>query len=200
MIYDKPNLYFGNITSLSEIRYAASIGAKYIGLRVDEKTSEEYLLELIKWVEAECFILELCESYSIEPLKFRNAVNAKGLSYDYTIAKDTSKVKLLYSVVRYNEEYKINEFLKFIEENLDYLEGFIIDAKTVVNKINLVSKLKKLNSKLFLEMNDLSDEAMKIILKLRPNTLLMNGIGEESVGMYDYDYFERVLEFHSKIV
>jgi hypothetical protein len=198
-MYNSPSLYFGNITSLSEIRYAASMGAKYLGLRIDEKTNEDIILELIKWVDAEYFILELCEGYTITPLKFKNQVKARGLSYDYLPAKEAHKVNLLFSVIRYNKDAPIAEFLKFLEENIEYLEGFVIDVQLLIDNPNLVKKFKNYQKKLILELNNLSEEAEKITKKAQPNCLLINGIGEESIGLYDFDFFEQAIEFHNKI-
>ena len=204
----KTNLKIGNITNLSDARYAAGIGAGFAGFCLDKNKegalSVAKLKEITGWLDGPCLVGEWGEC---EPSEIAEIVEGAGLDYVQLNICNESYIRALQrtSIIQniYIDDYEHAADIIKIIDNLQFgVNHFMLSFRDYTKQDTyLKSGSHKLlitefcrDYPVWLNFDFSAGNILLIIEEYKPFGINLNGSPEERTGEKDFDYFNSLID------
>ena len=185
----KLRVKLGNVTNLSDARYAAGMGVESLGFNVSENSDlpPEQVSEIVNWVSGVDIIGELENSQK----------PAAGFTFDYL---QTSNIDLLSSeqpgVLKLSwNGLTLNDVEQLAIDNDDKIRFLILEIpkSELANNVGTLRRIAQ-NTPLFISSNFDPDEIDWLIQEINPAGIELLGGKEDKPGFKDYDELANILE------
>jgi len=204
----KINIKIGNITNLSDARYAAGIGAGFAGFCLD-KNKEGYLTaakakEITGWMEGPCLVGEWDEC---EPNEIAETILEAGIDYvqlnafNPDIIKALQRVSIIQNI--YIDDYAhTGDIIKAIDSVQYGVNHFMLSFRDNAKQDNyLSSHPHKLmltefcrDYPVWLNFDFTVGNILPLIEEFKPFGINLNGSPEDRTGEKDFDYLNSIVE------
>ena len=185
----KLRVKLGNVSNLSDARYAAGMGVEAVGFDVTESStvSVDQMNEIINWISGVDVVGETGE----------NGTPAYGYSFDYIETTDIEKISSERPVILKLDlsNYNFKEIETIIENYGDRIKYLIITLSPSQIK-EFSAELKIISNKIDLFLSsDIKPEILELLMSdIGPAGIELSGGVEDKPGFKDYDELADVLE------
>ncbi|NOT76240.1 MAG: hypothetical protein HOP08_15030 [Cyclobacteriaceae bacterium] len=188
---EKPLIYVGRITNLSDARYCAGMGVDMLGFSIDP-SSEDYVSpktyqEIIGWVSGPKRVIEISGEPNIKWDEIMEQYKPDLIHLSYTRSNDTLPDIPVILELTFSEWMSDQNKLSSLPLSIQH-----VLVKDVPAEFN--DTFDSSGFTILLALDSTTTEPLSHFLKAGVDGFALQGTKEEAPGLKDYDHLSRILE------
>lgn len=191
-----------SITNLTDARYFAAAGVEWIGFSLTSGMSIEDIQAIIEWLDGVKIVLEISGELTTSDYEAIETIHPDFIQVD--IHCNLENIHEPIPVIKKIDPSKMDmkSLTTLLEENVDSCDGFVIDLalyswddlldNNPISPENLNKIIKGYSC--LLKLSFTGEDINKIINRLQPDGICLEGSSEEKVGYKSFESLDELLE------